>query len=76
MEHVVCKGCPYNKYPLCYGIIMMSGKYMLIDNLKEGFECGQKDEPILTDLSIVKKSALELRIEELEAKLSELEKKI
>ena len=75
MENKMCKGCRWNHYPDCYGTKMFSGNYMKIDALKEGFECGQKDDLELTDFSIVKKSELELKIEELEAKIRILEGK-
>lgn len=74
-EHKICKGCKYNRYPLCYGTKMYDGEYMNIENLKESFNCGQKDEPELTDFSIKTKSELELRIEELELKINKLEEK-
>ena len=47
--------------------------FMKIDNLRPGFQCGQKDILESTDLSIVVKSSLELKIEELEARINELE---
>ena len=74
-EHKICKGCPYNHYPECYGTKMFDGNYMNIENLKEVFECGQKEESELFDFSIKRKTPLELRIEELKAKIIELEKK-
>lgn len=75
MENKICKGCPYNHYPECYGTKMFDGNYMNIENLKEVFECGQKEESELFDFSIKRKTPLELRIEELKAKIIELEKK-
>lgn len=75
VEHEVCIGCPYNQYPLCYGTKMFDGNYMNIENLKGGFKCGQKDELELKDFSIKKKSTLDLKIEELEARIIELEGK-
>ena len=72
MENKICKGCPYNHYPECYGTKMFNGNYIKIDNLREGFECGQKDDPELKDFSIKIKTPLELRVEELEAKIDEL----
>ena len=74
-EHKVCKGCIWNHYPECYGTIMDSEKYMKIDKLKPDFECGQKDLDGITDFSIKTKSDLELRMEEVETKILELEAK-
>ena len=51
---------------------MFDGSYMNIENLRPGFECGQKDELITTDFSIIVKSALELRVEALEEKTKDL----
>ena len=73
-EHEVCKDCSYNHYPLCYGTIMFDGNYMNIENLREGFECGQKDKE-MTDFSIVKKTDLELKIDVLELRIKDLEVK-
>ena len=74
-ENKICKECPYNHYPECYGTKMDGGNYMKIDALKEGFECGQKDEPELFDFSIKRKTEAELKIEELEARLEAVEEK-
>lgn len=52
---------------------MFDGNYMNIENLNDGFVCGQKDLAELTDFSIVVKTELELKIEELEARISNLE---
>lgn len=73
-EHKICKGCKWNHYPECHGTIMGSGDYMIIEDRAENFECGKKDELEVTDFSIKIKSELELRVEELEGRLSELEK--
>ena len=67
VKHKVCKECQYNKYPLCEGTKMDTGNFMNIENLRPGFECGQKDDPNITDFSIKIKSDLELRVEVLEA---------
>ena len=75
-EHKICEGCQWNYYPECYGTIMGDGKYMNIENLSKGFECGQKDINILTDLSITEKSELEKRVEILEEKTKDLEKEV
>ena len=72
-EHEICKGCIFNKYPLCEGTKMEDGTFMNISNLNVVFECGQKDKE-MTDFSIKYKSELELKIEELEARIIELEK--
>ena len=74
VENKVCKGCKYNKYPICEGIKMFDGNYMNIENLKESFNCGQKNDTIVVDFSIVKKTEEELIIEDIEARLIELEK--
>ena len=74
-EHKVCKDCRWNKYPSCLGFKMFSGEFMNIENLRPTFNCGQKDNIELTDFSIVKKSELELRVEELEQKIAILEEK-
>jgi len=76
VEHEVCIGCQWNKYPLCEGTKMADGKFMNIENLKPNFQCGQKDVVELTDFSIVKKSDLELRIDDLELRIAELELRI
>ena len=75
MENKICKGCQYNKYPLCEGTKMFDGNYMNIENLRKGFECGQKDYPELKDFSIKIKTTLELKIEELEEKINRLEER-
>ena len=75
VEHKVCKGCHWNKYPYCHGTIMMNGNYMNIENQKPGFHCGKKDEAELTDFSIYIKSESESKIEELEARILSLELK-
>ena len=71
-EHKVCKGCRWNKYPECLGTIMMDGIFMNIENLKIGFECGQKEDDKMMDFSIKPKSDLELRVEALEEKTKDL----
>ena len=76
MEHKICIGCQWNRYPECYGTIMGDGNYMNIENLKEGFECGQKDDIEVTDFSIKIKSDLELRVEVLEEKTKDLETEV
>lgn len=73
MEHKICKGCQYNNYPECYGTIMGNGSYMNIEYLKNGFKCGQKNKLEVDDFSIKIKSALELKVEELEEKFKTLE---
>lgn len=73
-EHETCKGCKWNKYPLCEGTIVGDGEFMNIEKLRPTFRCGVKDLAEVKDYTIIKKSALELRIEELEAKIIELEK--
>ena len=73
-ENEICKGCPYNHYPECYGTKMFDGNYMNIENLLPGFQCGQKDELELKDFSISIKTPNQIKIEELEARIMELEK--
>ena len=75
VENKICIGCSYNHYPECYGTKLNNGNYMNIENLREGFECGQKDEVELKDFSIKRKSEAELKVEELEQRIIELEKK-
>lgn len=75
-EHKVCKECYWNDYPHCLGTIMEDGSYMNIENLKPGFNCGQKELLIPADFTIRKKSDLELKIDELESRIEELESKI
>jgi len=72
-EHESCKGCRWNAYPLCNGTIMISGDYMNIENLRKNFECGQKIISILTDHSLVFKTDVDKKMEELEARIEELE---
>lgn len=74
-EHEICKGCRWNSYPECLGTKMFTGEFMKIDNLKSGFRCGQKDESKAMDFSIKIKSDLELIIEDLKARIIELEGK-
>ena len=73
-EHEICKGCQWNKYPECLGTKMFTGEFMNIENIRPGFECGKKDRLESTDLSIEIKNPLELKIEELEARIDELVK--
>jgi hypothetical protein len=53
---------------------MGDGNYMNIENLKESFNCGQKDESELIDFSIKVKSDLEVLVEDLKARIETLEK--
>jgi len=71
-EHKICKDCKWNNYPECKGTIVGNGTFMNIENLKEGFQCGQKDDDIPMDFSIKKKSEFEL----LKEKVLELEQEI
>ena len=73
-EHEVCKGCRWNDYPNCLGTKMFDGVFMNIEKLKSGFQCGQKESLTMVDISFKPKLVLELKIEELEARISELEK--
>lgn len=73
-ENKICKGCQWNNYPTCKGNIMFNGNEMNIENQKPGFQCGQKDEPVLTDFSIVRKLDLELKIEDLQEQINNLKK--
>ena len=74
-ENDVCKGCVHNHFPECWGTKMFDGTYMRIDKLKNGFKCGQKDELLTVDFSIKPKTAEQLKIEELEARINQLEAK-
>ena len=71
-KHKICEGCKFNNYPTCSGTIMDGGNEMNIENLKEGFSCGQKDSLEITDFSIKIKSDLGLKIEDLETKNQEI----
>ena len=51
VEHKVCKGCPHNEYPVCKGTIMFNGQKMNIENLKNSFQCGQKEEINIVDFT-------------------------
>lgn len=75
MENKICIGCKFNKYPICLGIKMYDGKFMNIENLSNDFMCGQKDYSEITDFSNIKKSVLDLKINSLENRIKELEKK-
>lgn len=75
MENEICKGCQWNNYPTCKGTIMFDGLEMNIEKLRPGFSCGQKNKDNLMDFSIQNKSETELKIEDLEARLLELENK-
>ena len=70
VEHEICKGCKWNNYPECYGIIMDNGSYMNIEHLRPEFKCGQKDKDLAFDFSIRTKT----KLEELEERIDELEK--
>ena len=74
-EHEICKGCRWNDYPNCLGTKMFDGEFMNIENLKPGFSCGKKDELEMKDFSFKPKSESELKMEELEARILELEEK-
>lgn len=71
--HKECEKCQWNNYPTCNGTIMDDGSEMNIENLKDSFQCGQKDDINITDFSIRVKSDLELRIEVLEEKTKDLD---
>lgn len=74
-EHEVCNGCRWNDYPNCLGTKMFDGEFMNIEKLKPGFSCGKKDELEMMDFSFKPKSESELKMEELEARILELEEK-
>jgi hypothetical protein len=76
MEHKICKGCRWNKYPLCEGTRMDTEKFMNIENLKTNFKCGQKDRDNIDDLSFRPKTEIELRIEALEEKTKDLKMEV
>lgn len=73
-EHKICKGCKYNNYPTCKGTIMNDGNEMNIENLKSGFQCGQKDMDNITDFSVKTKSDLELKINDLQEQINQLKR--
>lgn len=72
-EHKVCKGCRWNGYPICLGTILDSGNNMNIENLRPGFQCGQKENSVINDLSIKIKLELDLKLEDIEARIKVLE---
>jgi hypothetical protein len=77
-EHEVCKGCQHNKYPICEGTTMEDKTKMNIENLHEEFDCGVKNMPNGVDLSfklLTKDEELEAEIENLKARITELESK-
>ena len=71
MVHKLCEKCRWNNYPVCTGTIMFDGSEMNIENLRPGFNCGQKDSDTPTDLR-PRKTDLELRVEALEEAINEL----
>lgn len=72
VEHEVCNGCKNNNYPECLGTKMFNGNYMNIENLRPGFQCGQKDTDNITDFSIEVKSDLQLKIDDLQEQINNL----
>lgn len=74
IEHKNCKGCNWNKYPLCEGIKMFDGNFMNIENLTKQFQCGIKGMVLMVDQSIIIKSKEELKLEDLEERIKKLEK--
>lgn len=74
VEHKICKGCKYNNYPTCKGMIMHDGNEMNIEKLRPGFQCGQKDMDNITDFSIKVKSKLELKIDDLQEQINQLKR--
>ena len=62
--HIVCKGCKWNNYPTCNGLIF-DGIPMNIENLKPLFICGTKDEDTSAEFKPTK-SILETKITDLE----------
>ena len=62
----LCKGCKWNNYPYCNGSKDFDGNFMRIDNLRPIFMCGQKDNNIVYDFSIIEKTKLELLEERIE----------
>lgn len=76
MTNKICKDCKWNNYPTCKGIIMHDGNEMRIDYLSPNFQCGRKDMENSVDFSIEIKTDAEKKINELEFRISELEKKL
>ncbi len=72
-EHELCKGCKWNNYPICDGSIFDNVK-MDISNLDDDFKCGQKYEDLVDDQPAFQDTQ-KIRIEELEARILELENK-
>lgn len=71
-ENIVCKECLWNNYPECLGSLF-DGIPMKIDELPEGFMCGQKDN-IIAYNQLTNKS-LEEKIDELESRMIIVEAK-
>jgi hypothetical protein len=71
--HKICEECKWNGYPVCLGTKMFNGEFMSIENLKDDFKCGQKNESNIVDFNFKKKSELEQKIDDLELRISELE---
>jgi hypothetical protein len=70
--HKECENCRWEKFPECLGTKMADGRFMNIENLRVGFQCGQKDDSEVTDFSIIRKSALELKIDDLQEQINNL----
>ncbi|KKM18263.1 hypothetical protein LCGC14_1667540 [marine sediment metagenome] len=72
-EHKVCVGCKFNNYPTCKGLVF-DGIEMNIEHMRDGFICGTKDKTERVKFTKTKTES-ELKIDELEARILELEKK-
>ncbi len=72
-ENKTCKGCKWNEFPICKGIIQENGNFKRIDNLRPIFGCGVKDMLIPLDNSIRIKSDSEKKIIDLESRIKVLE---
>ena len=75
--HKVCIDCKWENYPECHAKIDWDGNYEKIDNLSPQFNCvGIKEGNVVYDDSKYKnqKTPDQLKIEELEARISKIEK--
>ena len=73
-EHEVCKDCRWNNYPICNGIKMEDDTLMNIENLRPLYSCVIKFQE--EGMGFIKnKSEYELKIKEIEDRISVLENK-
>ena len=75
VELKICKGCNWNHYPECQGKIDEDGSFEKIDNLVKSYVCSGFRDTLEThsDVPIIIKTELELKVEELEEKVRALE---